>query len=79
MLQPVPDLPLYLGVLKHIAPLARGRAIFLPLLFYDGFLLMWSNFRIEGVLFQSNSRVDSLWECATKSTSFRVQARGLTA
>jgi hypothetical protein len=27
MLQPVTNLPLYLGVLKHITPLARGRAI----------------------------------------------------
>ena len=38
--------------------------------FYDGFLLMWCNFKFEGVLFQSdskhNDRVDSLLECATK-------------
>ena len=69
---PVPDLPLCLGVLKHRAPLARGRG-----LFYDGFLLMWCNFIFEGVLFLSdsrhNDRVDSLWECAT----FRAQVRGL--
>jgi len=32
-------------VLKHRAPLARG-AIFLPKkVFYDGFLLMWCNFK----------------------------------
>ena len=44
---------------------------------YDGFLLMWCNFKFEGVLFRSdsrhNDRVDSLWECAT----FRAQVRGL--
>ena len=37
---------------------------------YDGFLLMWCNFKFEGVLFRSdsrhNDRVDSLLECATK-------------
>jgi len=74
---PVPDLPLCLGVLKHMAPLARG-PIFLPnKKFYDGFLLMWCNFKFEGVLLRSdsrhNDRVDSLWECAT----FKAQARGL--
>jgi hypothetical protein len=37
---------------------------------YDGVLLMWGNFKFEGVLFWNDSRqndiVDSLWECATK-------------
>jgi hypothetical protein len=64
---PVPDLPLYLGVLKHRVPLARGGAIFLPQFIYDGYLLMWCNFKFEGVLFQSDSR----------HTSFRAQVRGL--
>ena len=45
--------------------------------FYDGFLLLWYNFKFEGVLFRSDSRhsvrVDSLWECAI----FRAQVRGL--
>jgi len=52
-------------------PLARGNnlpAIFF--FFYDGFLLIWCNFKFEGVLFRSdfrhNDRVDSLCEYATK-------------
>ena len=52
-LNSVPDLPLCLGVLKHRAPF-----------FYDGFLLMWCDFKFEGILFRSdsrhNDRVDSL-------------------
>ena len=33
---------------------------------YDEFLLMWCNFKFEGVLFRSDSRHnDSLLECAT--------------
>ena len=74
----MPDLPLCLGVLKHRAPLARGEGG------REGgisekkrILLMWCNFKFEGVLFRSdsrhNDRVDSLWECAT----FRAQVRGL--
>ena len=69
----VPDLPLCLGVLKHRASLARGGASSsCQKNFYDGFLLMWCNFKFEGVLFRSdsrdNDRVDSLLECATKQT-----------
>ena len=41
--------------------------IFLPQFFYDGCLVMWRNFKFEGVLFQSDSR----------HTSFRAQVRGL--
>jgi hypothetical protein len=45
-------------------------------LFYDGFMLMWCNFKFEGVLFRSdsrhNDRVDSLLECATKQTVMTV-------
>ena len=78
----MPDLPLCLGVLKHRASLVRGgRHLSAKIFLDDGFLLIWCNLKFEGVLFQSdsrhNDRVDSLWECATKSTSFRVQARGL--
>ena len=44
--------------------------------FYDGFLLMWCNFKFEGVLFRSdsrhNDRVDSLLECATKQAVMTV-------
>jgi hypothetical protein len=44
--------------------------------FYDGFLLMWCNFKFEGVLFRSdsrhNDRVDSLWGCATKQSVMTV-------
>ena len=71
------DLPLCLRVLKHRASLARGGGIFLPkIVFYDGFLLMWCNFKFEGVLFLSdsryNDRVDSLWECGTKQEVMTV-------
>ena len=64
---PVPDLPLCLGVLKHKAPLARRGGDLPAKKFYDGFLLMWCNFKFEGVLFQSDSR----------HTSFRAQVKGL--
>ena len=53
-----------------------GEGIFLPIFFYDGFLLMWCNFKFEGVLFRSdsrhNDRVDSLWECVTKQAGMTV-------
>ena len=50
-----PDLPLCLGVVKHRAPVARG-TIFLPKMFvYDGFLLIWCNFKFQDVLFWSES------------------------
>jgi hypothetical protein len=43
---------------------------------YDGFLLMWCNFKFKGVLFRSdsrhNERVDSLLECATKQAVMTV-------
>ena len=72
----LPDLPLCLGVLKHRAPLARGGAYSCQKKFYDGFLLMWCNFKFESVLLWSdsrhNDRVDSLWECATKQAVMRV-------
>ena len=48
----VPDLPLWLGVLKHMASLARGPHLPAPNIFYAGFLLMWCNFKFEGVLFR---------------------------
>jgi len=74
--QTVPDLPLCLGVHKHRAPLARGAHLLPKNVFYDGFLLMWCNFKFEGVLFRSdsrhNNRVDSLWECATKQAVMTV-------
>jgi hypothetical protein len=44
--------------------------------FYDGCLLMWCNFKFEGVLFRSdsrhNDRVDSLLECTTKQAVMTV-------
>jgi hypothetical protein len=77
----VPDLPLCLCVLKHMATLAReGGHLPAKKQFYDGFLLMWCNFKFEGVLFRNDSRhndtVDSLWECASKQ-ALRAQVRGL--
>jgi hypothetical protein len=43
---------------------------------YDGFLLMWLNFKFEGIVFRSdsrhNDRVDSLLECATKQAVMTV-------
>ena len=39
----MPDLPLLLGV--HRAPLARGAYFPAKKVFYDGFLLMWCNFK----------------------------------
>jgi hypothetical protein len=72
----VPDLPLCLGVLKHRIPLSRGAHLPTKHNFYDGFLLMWCNFKFEGVLFRSDSThndiVDSLWECATKQAVMTV-------
>ena len=71
-------LPLYLGVLKQRAPLAR-EGVHLPAKnkFDHACLLTWCNFKLEGVLFRSdsrhNDRVDSLWECTTK----QAQVRGL--
>ena len=83
----VPDLPLCLGVLKHRVPLTRGggggggRGEFsCQQNIYDECLLMWCNFKFEGVLFRNdsrhNNRVDSLLECATKQ-AIRAQVRGL--
>jgi hypothetical protein len=72
------DLPLCLGVLRQRASLTRGGLIFLPFFFlnYDGFLLMWCNFKFEDVPFRSdsrhNDRVDSLLECATQQAVMTV-------
>ena len=38
----VPDLPFCLCVLMHMDPLAKN-------VFYDGVLLMWCNFKFDGV------------------------------
>ena len=46
----VPNLPLCLGVLKHRASSSCRN------FYYDGFLLVWRNFKFEGVLFRSDSR-----------------------
>ena len=48
--------------------------------FYDGFLLLWCNFKFEGVLFRSDSRHNDRVDCLcrpTGSTSFMAQVRGL--
>lgn len=55
----VPDLPLCLGVLKHRAPLARW-PIFLQQNKKRWILLMWCNFKYEGVLFLSDSRQNDI-------------------
>jgi hypothetical protein len=49
----VPDLPLCLGVLKHKTSLTRGASSSCQKTFYDGFMLMWCNFKLEGILFRS--------------------------
>ena len=63
-------------MLKHRASLARGASSSCQTFYYDGFLLMWCNFKFEGVLFWSdsryNDRVDSLLECATKQAVMTV-------
>ena len=63
-------------VLKHRATLTRGPHLPAKHLFYDGFMLIWCNFKFEGFLFRSdsrhNDRVDSLLECATKQTVMTV-------
>jgi hypothetical protein len=46
----------------------------------DGFLLMWCNFKFEGVMFRSGSRHNDRVDClcrSTGSTSFRAQVRGI--
>ena len=75
----MPDLSLCLGVLKHRASLARGWGgghLLAKIFFCDGFFLIWCNFKLEGVLFRSDSRhsdrVDSLWECATEQAVMTV-------
>ena len=74
----VPDLSLFLGVLKHRASLARGWGghLLAKIFFCDGFFLIWCNFNLEGVLFRSDSRhsdrVDSLWECVTEQAVMTV-------
>ena len=74
----MPDLPLYLGVLKHKALLAMGASSSCQNVFtiYDRCLLMWCNFKFEGVLLRSDSRhndsVDNLLECATKQAVMTV-------
>ena len=72
----MPDLPLCLGILKHMASLARGASSSCQKIAYDGFWLMWFNFKFEGVLLRSdskyNDRVDSLLECATKQAVMTV-------
>jgi hypothetical protein len=72
----VPDLPLCLGVLKHRASLVRGASSSCQEYFNDGLLLMWCNFKFEGVLFRRdsrhNDRVDSQLECVTKQAVMTV-------
>jgi len=81
-MRPVLDLPLCLGLLKHRAPLVKGEGegFFLPKIFYDGFLLMWCNFKFEGVLFRSvsrhNDRVDCIWEYATSKGPHNLTSTG---
>ena len=77
------DLPLCLGELKHRASLAReGGFIFLLEKSYDGFLVIWCNFKFEGVLFTIPAFPEN--ECMpdclcrpTGSTSFRTQITDL--
>ena len=71
---PMPELPLCLGVLKYRTRWP-GRPHLPAKKNYNGSLLMWCNFKFEGVLFRSNSihdRVYSLWECVTKQAQVRV-------
>ena len=59
----VPDLPLCLGVLKHRASLVRGASSSCQEYFNDGLLLMWCNFKFEGVLFRRDSRHNDRVDC----------------
>ena len=69
------DLHLCLSVLKHRASFGRVASSSCQF-FYDGFLLMWCNFKFEDVLFRSdsrhNDRVHSLFECAIKQVVMTV-------
>ena len=53
-----------------------GGHLLAKIFFCDGFFLIWCNFKLEGVLFRSDSRhsdrVDSLWECATEQAVMTV-------
>ena len=70
----VPDLPLCLGV--HRAPLASGvGASSCQNLFYDGFLLMWCNFKFDAFCFWAIS--DIMIELMVYViATFRAQVRG---
>ena len=69
----MPDSPLCLSTGPHWP---GGPHLPANIYFYDGFLLMWCNFKFERVLFRSdsrhNDRVDSLMECATKQAVMTV-------
>ena len=77
----VSDLPLCVGVLKHRSQLVGGGGGHLHAKkIYDGILLMWCNFKFEGVLFRSDSRHNDRVDCLCRPkwpTSFRAQVRGL--
>ena len=72
----VPDVPLGLGVLKHRAPLARGRGvIFLPFFFTMDFFLCGAILNLKAFYFRAipdKIIVDSLWECATFKAQVRI-------
>jgi hypothetical protein len=69
LVESVSGLPVCLGVLTHRATLARGPIFLLKKKITMDILLMWCNFKFEGVLFRNDSRhsdrVDSIWECVT--------------
>jgi hypothetical protein len=77
----VPDLPVCL-ITGPCWQAKGGGGGHLPakLFFYNEFLLLWCNFKFEGVLFRSdsrhNDRVDSLCECPTKQ-AVSTQVRGI--
>ena len=61
--------------------LARGGSSSCQIFFYDEFLLMWCNFKFEGVLFRSdsrhNDRVDSLYWSVPQSRQSRQWLSGI--
>ena len=76
-MQSVPDLPLCLSTgPRWPGGVGGGGSSSCQKHFYDGFLLMWFNFKFEGVLFRSdsrhNDRINSLLECTTEQAIMSV-------
>ena len=75
MLWSVPDIPLYLGVLKH--RVARVGAIFLPIFFMMDFCLYGIILNYKAFCFGAIPCMPDCLRRPTGSTTFRAQVRGL--